>query len=67
MRQTNIHMRGTLPDRGTRRVRARSRASAREGADIDGPEWQTERWKHVVEAEARQRLKGEIRDVGSKA
>ena len=30
-----------------------------------GPEWKTERWKLQVEAEARNRLKNSIRDVGT--
>jgi hypothetical protein len=30
-----------------------------------GPEWKTERWKLQVEAEARNRLKNSIRDVGN--
>jgi hypothetical protein len=30
-----------------------------------GPEWKTERWRLQVEAEARNRLKKSIRDVGS--
>jgi hypothetical protein len=29
------------------------------------PEWATARWKHRVEAEARSRLKREVRDVGA--
>ena len=28
------------------------------------PEWMTQRWKQRVEAEARRRLKRELRDVG---
>jgi hypothetical protein len=31
--------------------------------EADEPEWRTERWKHAVEAEARNRLKREIHDV----
>jgi hypothetical protein len=30
------------------------------------PEWTTEEWKHRVEAEARHRLKREIRGVGAR-
>jgi hypothetical protein len=33
--------------------------------DNQGPEWTTERWMHRVEAEARTRLKHEVRDVGA--
>ena len=36
-----------------------SRASSR------GPEWKSQRWKLQVEAEARSRLKRNIRDLGS--
>ena len=32
--------------------------------ETEVPEWHTERWKHEVEAEARHKLKGGIRDVG---
>lgn len=45
----------------TRPSDTRSRATARSG----GPEWATERWKLEVEAEARGRLKKNIRDIGS--
>jgi hypothetical protein len=31
-----------------------------------GPEWKSERWKREVEAEARRRLKKQIREIGSK-
>lgn len=31
-----------------------------------GPEWKSERWKRAVEAEARRRLKKQIREIGSK-
>jgi hypothetical protein len=42
-------------------------SSARSKRKQDGraPEWATERWKHQVEAEARHRLKHEVRDVGA--
>lgn len=30
------------------------------------PEWTTEEWKHRVEAEARKRMKSEIRGVSSR-
>lgn len=32
--------------------------------DRPAPEWQTERWKHLVEAEARSRFKKRIFGVG---
>jgi hypothetical protein len=35
------------------------------GTDADMPEWRTERWKHRVEAEARQRLERNIRGVAA--
>ena len=43
--------------------RAAAARSAR--ADGAGPEWMTEAWKHRVEAEARHRLKSEIRGVAT--
>ena len=33
--------------------------------DTQAPEWTTEHWKHCVEAEARNRLKHEVHDVGA--
>ena len=36
----------------------------RERRDLPAPEWETERWKHLVEAEARSRLKKRILGVG---
>lgn len=35
------------------------------GKPTQVPEWTTEPWKHRVEAEARNRLKREVRDVGA--
>ena len=35
------------------------------GANGHVPEWMTERWKHRVEAEARLRLRQNVRDVGN--
>ena len=32
-------------------------------ADASVPEWETEEWKHRIEAEARHRVKSEIRGV----
>lgn len=44
-----------------RRLPAGSRARKR----AETPEWTTERWKHRVEAEARNRLKRDIRHIGA--
>ena len=39
--------------------------SSASGKPTQVPEWTTEPWKHRVEAEARNRLKREVRDVGA--
>ena len=39
-------------------------SNAASAADA-GPEWTTERWKHRVEAEARHRLKDEVRQIAA--
>jgi hypothetical protein len=49
----------------TPRERERSRG-ATPPAETAVPEWTTEEWKHRVEAEARHRLKREIRGVGAR-
>ena len=43
----------------------RAAASRSACADSSAPEWTTESWKHRVEAEARHRLKSEIRGVAT--
>lgn len=40
-------------------------AAGRPGRLAGPPEWATARWKQRVEAEARSRLKREVRDVGA--
>jgi hypothetical protein len=50
----------------TRRfARATAAPSRRAQAACAIPEWKTEAWAHRVEAEARKRMKAEIRGVGS--
>ena len=44
------------------RIRAQSGLTMTPG----GPEWKSERWKREVEAEARRRLKKNIREIGFK-
>jgi hypothetical protein len=39
------------------------RKASADGARV--PEWTTERWRHRVEAEARNRLKHDLHDVGA--
>jgi hypothetical protein len=49
-------MREQIPKARSARVRERLARPA--------PEWETERWKHLVEAEARSRFKKRILGVG---
>jgi hypothetical protein len=43
----------------------RARRPRVETPEAPAPEWQTDHWKHRVEAEARHSLKREIREVGT--
>ena len=47
------------PTGRTRAVRAQANEAA------EAPEWATLRWKQRVEAEARSRLKHEVREIGA--
>jgi hypothetical protein len=44
--------------------RRTARASAQPAPQV--PEWGTDRWKRQVEAEARNRLKRDVRDIGAR-
>ena len=54
--------RGTTVSSAPPRPRAQRSAM---GDTTRVPEWTTDRWKHRVEAEARNRLKHDLHDVGA--